>query len=188
MPGIRNGAELEIIKIEELQNLITEVRGVPVLVDRDVAAIYGVETKRVNEAVKNNPEKFPEDYMFETTDEEFHYLRSKFSTAKFAKVRTNPKVFTEKGLYMIATILKSKKALDATFAIIETFAKIRELSRNIKELSNTKEKDRQQNLMQKSGEIIAELLDDSLDTNETETSIELNFAVLKFKHTVKKKK
>lgn len=101
---------MDIIKIEELQNLIIEVRGAPVLIDRDVAAIYGVETKRVNEAVKNNPEKFPEDYMFETTDEEFAYLRSKFSTAKFAKVRTNPKVFTEKGLYMIATILKSKRA------------------------------------------------------------------------------
>ncbi|MGA7877612.1 MAG: hypothetical protein WCA08_18270, partial [Desulfoferrobacter sp.] len=86
------------------------------------------------------------------------------------------------------TILKSPQAVQATLAIIETFAKIRELSRNIKTLSNIKDKSEQQNLMQKSGELIAELLEDDLQTTDTETSIELNFAVLKFKHTIKKKK
>jgi len=72
-------------------------------------------------------------------------------------------------------------------AFIETFSKIRELSRDIKTLSNVKDKNEQRNLMQKSGEIIAEILDDDLQTTDTETSIELNFAVLKFKHTIKKK-
>ncbi len=89
---------------------------------------------------------------------------------------------------MLATTLKSKKATEATFAIIETFSKIRQLSRNIKELSNIEDKAKQKNLMQKSGELIAELLDDDLETTDSETSIELNFAVLKVKHTVKKKK
>ena len=88
---------------------------------------------------------------------------------------------------MLATILKSPQAVYATLAIIETFSKIRELSHNIKTLSNLKDKDEKQNLMQKSGEIIAELLDDDLQTTDTETSIELNFAVLKFKQTIKKK-
>jgi len=69
-----------------------------------VAKIYGVETKRINEAVKNNPDKFPLDYMFEVSDQEFNFLQSKFSTAKFAKTRSIPKAFSEKGLYMIARL------------------------------------------------------------------------------------
>jgi len=125
--------------------------------------------------------------MFEITESEFVDLRSKFSTTKFAKTRALPKAFTEKGLYMIATILKSKQATEATFAIIETFSKIRQLSRNIQELSIIQNKADQKALMQRSGEMIAEILDDDLQTTDTETSIELNFAVLKFKHTIKKK-
>jgi len=177
-----------IVKFENLKGLIVELRGRSVLLDADVAEIYGVETKRINEAVKNNPDKFPRDYMFEVSEGEFSDLRSKFSTTKFAKTRALPKAFTEKGLYMIATILKSKQATEATFAIIETFSKIRQLSRNIQELSIVQDKADQKALMQKSGEIIAELFDDDLQTTDTETSIELNFAVLKFKHTIKKKK
>ncbi len=178
----------EILKIENLKELIIEIREQSVLLDRSVAEIYGVETKRINEAVKNNPDKFPQDYMFELNELEFEDLRSKISSAKFAKTRVSPKAFTEKGLYMIATILRSKQAVDATFAIIETFSKIRELSRSIKELSLAKDKAQQKSLMQKSGELIADIFDDDLQTSDTETSIELNFAVLKFKHTIKKKK
>jgi hypothetical protein len=158
------------------------------LLDCDVAEIYQVETKRINEAVKNNPDKFPHNYMVEIDEEEFADLRSKFSTTKFAKTRALPKAFTEKGLYMIATILKSKKAIEATFAIIETFSKIRRLSRSIQELSIVQDKADQKALMQKSGELIAELLEDDLQTTDSETTIELNFAVLKFKHTIKRKK
>ena len=83
--------------------------------------------------------------------------------------------------------MKSQQAVLATLAIIETFAKIRELSRTIKTLSTNPDKDKQQDLMHKSGEIIAELLEDDLHTTDTETTIELNFAVLKFKHLIKKK-
>ena len=98
------------------------------------------------------------------------------------------KVFTEQGVYMLATILKSKQATEATISIIETFTKIRELSKTIKELPNITDKEKQNSLMEKSGEIIAEVLDNDLETNESETTIELNFAVLKFKHTIKKGK
>ncbi|HEY4696978.1 MAG TPA: ORF6N domain-containing protein [Gallionella sp.] len=178
----------DIVKIENLKKLIIEIKGQSVLLDSDVAKIYGVETKRINEAVKNNPDKFPQDYMLELSEAEFSDLRSKFSTAKFAKTRVLPGAFTEKGLYMLATILRSKQAVEATFAIIETFSKIRELSRSIKELSVIQDKAQQKSLMQKSGELIAEILDDDLQTSDAETSIELNFAVLKFKHTVKKKR
>jgi hypothetical protein len=155
--------------------------------DADVAEIYGVETKRINEAVKNNPDKFPAGYVIELDKPEWDGLKSKFSTSmKGGKVKL-PSAFPEKGLYMPATILKSPQAVQATLAIIETFSKIRQLSSKIKTLSNIKDKTEQQTLMQKSGEIIAELLDDDLQTTDTETSIELNFAILKFKHTIKKK-
>ena len=177
-----------IVKIENLEELLIELRGENILLDADVAVIYGVETKRVNEAIKNNPDKFPQGYMFELDEVEFSDLRSKISTAKFAKTRVVPKAFTEKGLYMLATILKSQQATQATISIVETFSKIRELSRNIKELSVVQDKAEQKSLMQKSGELIAEIFDEDFETSDTETSIELNFAVLKFKHTVKKKK
>jgi len=176
------------IQFEDLQDRIIEIRRQKVLLDADVAAIYGVETKRINEAVKNNLEKFPEGYIFELTAVEFGDLRSKISTANFAKTRVPPKAFTEKGLYMMATILRSEQATVATLAIIETFAKIRQLSRNIRALSDIHDKVAQKALMQKSGELIAGIFDDDLKTSDTETTIELNFAVLKFKHTVKKKK
>ncbi len=87
---------------------------------------------------------------------------------------------------MLATILKSKVAIQTTIAIIETFAKVKELTKTINELSTNPPKNKQQLLMQKLGEIISELLENDLQTNESETTIELNFAVLKFKHTVKK--
>ena len=177
-----------LIKIENLKELIIEIRDEKVLLDSDLANIYGVETKRINEAVKNNPDKFPQDYMFELNESEFADLRSKFSTTKFAKTRVLPKAFSEKGLYMVATILRSQQAIDATFAIIETFSKQRELSRSIKQLSATQNKAEQKSLMQKSGELIADIFDEDLQTSDTETSIELNFALLKFKHTIKKKK
>ena len=101
------------------------MRGEQVMIDRDLAELYGVETKRINEAVKNNQDKFPKDFFFELSDDEFEILRSKISTTSFAKTRTNPKVFTEQGVYMLATILKSKIASQVTVSIIKTFASMR---------------------------------------------------------------
>jgi len=89
---------------------------------------------------------------------------------------------------MLATIIKSEVATKTTIDIIETFSKIRELSRNVNTLSAITDKKEQQSLMQKSGELITQILDNNLQTAEAETTIELNFAVLKFKHTVLKKK
>ena len=120
-----------IINEQNIQNKIYTIRGMPVMLDRDLALLYGVETKRVNEAVKNNPNKFPTDFMFKLSDDEFKDLRSKISTTNFAKVRTNPKAFTEQGVYMLATIIKSKVATDTTIAIMRTFTKMKQfLSQN----------------------------------------------------------
>jgi len=176
----------DMVKIENLKDLIVVIRGQDVLLDSDVAHLYGVETKRVNEAVKNNPDKFPAGYLIELDKGEWDGLKSKFSTSiKGGKVKL-PAAFTEKGLYMLATILKSSVATQAILSIIETFTNIRELSRSVKELSAIQDKTQQKALMQRSGELIAEILDDDFQTSDAETSIELNFAVLKFKHTIKK--
>lgn len=176
------------VKFENIQDLVIHVRGKNTILDSDVARLYGVETKRINEAVRNNPDKFPDGYILELTRDEWDPLKSKFSTSiKGGKVKL-PSAFTEKGLYMLATILKSPFAAQTTIAIIETFSKLRELSRNIKALAAIKDNAEHKNLMQKSGDIIAEIFDDELYTTDTETSIELNFAVLKFKHVIKKKK
>ena len=98
-----------LISTNEVEKLMLNVRGQNVLLDRDVAMLYGVETKRVNEAVKNNPEKFPEGYILELDEKESSVLRSKFSTLEQREGRGrhskyNVKAFTEKGLYMLATI------------------------------------------------------------------------------------
>jgi len=88
---------------------------------------------------------------------------------------------------MLATILKGEKATQTTVAIIETYANLKNISRTINELSKTNDENKKQQLLKKSGEMIAEIFDNDLTTDESETSIELNFAVLKFKHTIKKK-
>ena len=103
-------------------------------------------------------------------------------------MRANPKAFTEKGLYMLATILKGDKAIQTTIAIIEAFAKLRELSRTIGEMASSPDESRQKSLMQRGGEIVDDLFGEDMHTDETETEIELNFAVLKLKHTIKRKK
>ena len=179
---------MDFVKLEKIEDKIIIIRNEQVLLDSDVAEIYGVETKRINEAVKNNPDRFPDGYLLEMTEEESENLKSKFSTSSWGGKRYTPKVFTERGLYMLATILKSQQAVQTTLAIIETFAIIRNLSRNMQALSTSETESEQKDLMKKSGEIIAEILDDDLETTDTETTVELNLALLKFKHTIKKKK
>ena len=121
-----------IINENNIKDKIYNIRNLQVMLDKDLAELYGVETKRINEAVKNNQDKFQDDFYFELTDYEFENLRSKFSTANFSKTRINPKVFTEQGIYMLATILKSKIASQVTGYIIKTFANKRKIiSQNI---------------------------------------------------------
>ena len=96
----------------DVESKIITLREQQVILDCDVAELYGVETKRINEAVSNNPEKFPDGYVLLLDKQELVKLRSKFSTTKFQMTRQLPKAFTEKGLYMLATILKNPKAVE----------------------------------------------------------------------------
>ena len=178
--------------VQKVESMILGIRGENVILDADVAYLYGVETKRINEAVKNNPDKFPEDYMFVITDEELQVLRSTRSTSnilrsKFStKSRTLPKAFTEKGLYMLATILRSKKSIEVTFAIIETFVKVREMKRELVDLHNETDKNILSEKMNHFSDVLSDIVMPDLETSETESILELNFIIGKIKHTVKR--
>ena len=173
--------------ILEVENNMITLRNQQVFLDFDVAELYGVETKRVNEAVSNNSEKFPEGYIIRLDNREFMNLRSKFSTTKIQKTRQRPKAFTEKGLYMLATILKSPKAVETTIAIVEAYAKLRELSRVMTEIPQQEENSvEQKSLLQRGGQLVEDLMTDALPVQSSETSFELNLAMLKFKHSVKR--
>ena len=115
--------EKDVINIE---NMIYEIDGKEVMLDSDLAQLYNVATKRINEAVKNNPDKFPRRFSWILSDEEKNNLWSKFSTANISSMsRSNPRVFTEQGVYMLATILKSKTAIEVSIRIMDTFVKMR---------------------------------------------------------------
>lgn len=175
------------LNIQKVEDKIAVIRNVEVIADADVAELYGVETKRINEAVRNNPDKFPAHYMFELSKSELRDLRSKISSTKVSAMNRNlTKVFTERGLYMLATILKSEKARDMTFAIIETFIKVRELKRELLELHKETDKAKQQSKMQHFGEVLTDIVMPDLQTSETESSLEINFLIGKIKHTVKR--
>ena len=127
---------MDIVTINKtVENKIIELRDQRVIIDSDVAELYHVETKRVNEAVNRNPERFPEGFVMELTNKEKLEVVANcdhLQGLKFSKV--NPKAFTEQGLYMLATILKSERATTTTIAIVKTFAKVREATRSVAKL------------------------------------------------------
>ena len=175
-----------IITTKDVQDKIVVVRGKNVLLDRDVAALYGVETKAINQAVKNNPDKFPEGYLFQLSSDEKEKVVKIFdhlNAIKFSPVL--PTAFTSRGLYMLATILKSKRAVETTIAIVDTFANVQELAGTVEEMQNAPDgDDLQKKLLQKTGELMGEIIGQNLSTKAIETEIELNFAVVKIKHRI----
>ncbi|KAA6303190.1 MAG: hypothetical protein EZS26_000793 [Candidatus Ordinivivax streblomastigis] len=173
------------MNLQRIESKITTIRGQKAILDNDVAELYGVETKRVNEAVSNHPEKFPEGYILYLTTDEWSNLKSKISTSNWGGKHKLPKAFSEKGLYMVSTILKSPKATETTLDIIETFAKVRELSRTIAELHKHDE-EKQKSMLQKSSEIISNIINPTLEVTDTETTVKFNLAVLSIEHTAKR--
>ena len=114
----------------KIENMIYEIRGKKVMLDSDLAKLYNVETKRINEAVKNNIEKFPERYCFKLSDNESDNLLVESFDQKIEKrggKYKNPRVFTEQGVYMLATILKSKEATKITIAIMDAFVVMKKI-------------------------------------------------------------
>lgn len=175
------------MNFDDVNNRIITIRNQNVILDSDVAKIYGVQTMRINEAVKNNPKKFPKGYILEVQSAERQELIENFDRLESLKHSISTKAFTEKGLYMLATILKSERAIDATIQIVEAFAKIKELSRNIVAIQETTDEIVHQSLLQKSGKIINDVLFSNIPIDSSETSVELNLGLMKAKHTVRSK-
>jgi phage regulator Rha-like protein len=114
-------------KLAKIQSLIYEIRGQKVMLDRDLAELYNVELKVMNQAVKRNIERFPSDFMFHLTQNEWNILRSQIVTANenISKVRYRPNAFTEHGVLMLSNVLNSTKAINMSIQIIRVFDKLR---------------------------------------------------------------
>ncbi len=112
----------------EIKNLIYVIRGQKVMLDSDLAMLYGVQTKRLNEAVKRNIQRFPQHFMFVLTKDEWQNLRSQFATFKKDIRKYMPFVFTEQGVAMLSSVLNSEKAIQINIQIMDTFVKMRQLA------------------------------------------------------------
>ena len=186
---VKKDTELAPVTTQDVEARMIMLRKQAVLIDADVAELYGVQTKEVNQAVRNNPRKFPYGYIFELDKYEKAEVVKNFDRLNKLKFSTvAPTAFTERGLYMLATILKGERAENTTLAIVDTFVQIRELARTMEALQNVEDGGVQQRtLLQRTGDLLAEVVGHNLSTRTTETEIELNFAVVKIKHKVIRK-
>ncbi len=125
--------------LQVIQTKIYEIRGQKIMLDFDLAELYDVQTKRLNEAVKRNIERFPERFMFRLTITEWENMRSKIATASVQTKRNTtvtPYAFTEHGVTMLASVLKSNKAIKVNIAIVEAFISLKEFALNYKEIAD----------------------------------------------------
>lgn len=121
---------------EIIQNRIFDVRGHRIILDFHLAEMYNVETKRLKEAVRRNKERFPSDFMFELTQKEWQNLRTQFASSSWGGSRYHPFAFTEHGITMLASILKSDKAIKMNIAIVRAFIALKEISKTYKNISS----------------------------------------------------
>lgn len=112
--------------IEEIRSRIYTIRGKQVMLDKDLAELYGVEVKRLNEAVKRNSKRFPEDFMFQLDNEEWEILKSQFATSSWGGARKLPYAFTEQGVAMLSSVLRSDTAIEVNIRIMRTFVAVRQ--------------------------------------------------------------
>jgi hypothetical protein len=125
----------KLVPVERIESRILLIRSQKVMMDSDLAEIYGVPTKTLNQAVKRNIERFPEDFMFQLSEKEFDILRSQFVTAKFAKRRSFPFVFTEHGAIMLASVINTTTAIYASIQVVRVFIRLRGILATNKELA-----------------------------------------------------
>ena len=202
-----------LINFDDVNNRIITIRNQSIILDSAVAELYGVDTDNVTQAIRRNPDKFPEGYIFELTSNEKQEVVKNFenrnisilkevtticgnlnsapSVAHLEKIKfspTLPKAFTEKGLYMLATILKSPQATQTTIAIVEAFAKLKELTNNLAILNSIDtesiEPEVIESTLEKTGGLFNELFFSGTPTS-AETSVELNLGLAKVKRSVK---
>ena len=128
------GKRKSIVPVERIEKAILLIRGQKVMLDTDLAALYGVETKQLKRAVRRNINRFPKDFMFQLTKEEFDDLRSHFGTSSWGGTRYMPLGFTEQGVAMLSSVLNSECAIEVNIAIMRVFVRIREVVSTHKKL------------------------------------------------------
>lgn len=165
--------QTDLIPIENISSKIYLIRNEKVLIDSDLAELYGVETKALKRAVRRHKDRFPNDFMFELSKEEFDNLRYQFGTSSWGGRRYPPYAFTEQGVAMLSSVLNSERAIKVNIAIMRAFVKMRgylqsneKLARKLKELEKeTREKfTRQQKQITLIFEAIKELMTDKEKT------------------------
>lgn len=122
------------MELQLIQNKIYEIRGQRIMLDFDLAEMYETETKRLKEAVRRNIDRFPDDFMFLLTQEEFENLRTQIATSSHGGTRYMPFAFTEQGVAMLSSVLNSKKAIQVNITVIRAFVVLRQHLTNYKEL------------------------------------------------------
>lgn len=130
---------LPISKEESISSLIYLIRGEKVMLDFDLANLYGVETRRLKEQVRRNINRFPEDFMFQLTNEEFRILRSQIATSSWGGSRYRHLAFTEQGVAMLSSVLNSDRAISVNIQIIRVFTRMRKMIESNKEILKTLE-------------------------------------------------
>ena len=126
--------EIKILPDETIINKIYIIREKKVMIDRDLAELYGVDTRVLNQAVKRNLKRFPDDFMFQLTDEEFRNLRSQIVTSSWGGSRFRPMVFTEQGVAMLSSVLNSERAISVNIQIIRVFTRMRTMIESHKDI------------------------------------------------------
>ena len=154
------------MELQIIRNMIHEIRSVYVMSDFDLASMYQVETRRLNEAVKRNIERFPHDFMFQLTQEEASNLMSQFATSSWGGTRKLPYVFTQEGVAMLSGILRSPKAIEVNISIMRAFVSMRQfLLNNISRIEEISELRHRVKLLEEySEETIKSINDLSEDT------------------------
>ena len=167
----------DIIPRKVIEKKIYEFRGKKVILDRDLAELYGVETRTLNQAVKRNEERFPQDFMFRLNTEEFRNLRSQTVTSSWGGTRYPPRAFTEHGILMLSNVLKSERAVKVSIQIIRVFNAMREMIGEYNELIGRLQKiERRQDIESKEiwkaiRLLRREILDRNSDSPEVQFSI-----------------
>lgn len=125
---------LSLVAEQKILNKIYVIRGEKVMLDKDLAELYNVQTKRLNEQVKRNSKRFPKDFMFALSEKEFQHLKSQFATSSWGGTRKPPFAFTEQGVAMLSSILNSDVAIEVNIRIIRVFTKMREYALTHKDI------------------------------------------------------
>lgn len=163
-----------LVPIERIASKIYLIRNMKVMIDRDLAELYGVETKRLKEQVRRNIERFPQDFMFELTKHEIKNLRSQFATSSWGGARYLPMAFSEHGVLMLSSVLKSERAIQVNIQIMRTFTKLREAFLDNKDLR--KELEELKQLTEERFRIVFETLDQLL-TVESKPKKKIGYTV-----------